>query len=270
MGAISLRYWSTGPENPPAILLHGFTGDGRSWSRVAAKMRSERTVVAVDFPGHDGRTRPATIYHDWHGVIDALALAIRKAHLHDSYLVGYSLGGRVALGLLVEHPDLFVGGTLIGASAGLRNASERAERRAQDQALIDLLTNEGIEAFVEHWESLPLFASQARVPKAWLEEQRASRLAHDAEALAGSLRTLGLGVMPDYWDSLGEIAVPVHVVAGEEDEKFRRIGQSMAAKMPCGSYGIVAQAGHNIPLEAPEQIASLIETNLKQKEGIPL
>lgn len=274
MGAFSLRYWSTGPENPPVILLHGFTGDGRSWNRVATKMRPERTVVAVDLPGHDGRTKPATAYRDWHGVIDALARSIRKAPLHDSYLVGYSLGGRVALGLLIEHPDLFVGGTLIGASAGLRLEDERVERRREDRAWIDLLNNEGIEAFVDRWESLPMFASQSRVPEEFRCEQRANRLAHDPEALAGSLETLGLGAMPNYWDELSEVRCPVHVIAGEEDEKFRRIGRSMAAKLPRGSFGLVAQSGHNIPLEAPEQIASLIETNLRtsleKKERIPL
>jgi len=173
-------------------------------------------------------------------------------------VAGYSLGGRVALGLMVRHPALVRGGTLIGAGAGLRTEAERKERATRDAKWIELLENEGIEEFIRRWEELPIFSSQKRLDAATLDAQRARRLSHSPAALAASLRALGQAVMPNYWPVLETIDMPVHLVAGGEDGKYAAIATMMAARLKHAWVTTISGTGHNVVLEKPGLLADAI------------
>ena len=190
--------------------------------------------------------------------VDRLAAWLASRTNEPVALAGYSLGGRLALGLLARHPERFCGAVLVGCHAGLRDAAARAERRAADEALADSLEREGIEAFVDRWQELPLFASQKRLPESLQAAQRARRLAHDPSGLAASLRRVGAGAMPNLWDRLASIEVPIALVVGELDTKFRALGETMAQSWPAASLEIVPGAGHNVVLEAPEHVARVM------------
>ncbi|MCP3964539.1 MAG: alpha/beta fold hydrolase [bacterium] len=234
------------------VCLHGFTGSPASWDAVVEKLPADFQVERLALSGHDHR--PPTV-DGFVEEVDRLAGLLRRP----CHLAGYSLGGRVALGLLARHPDLFTSATLIGAHPGLRTEAERRQRRAADEELSRRLKREGIEAFVDFWESLPLFVSQGSASAEALELQRAIRLGHDAHGLAHSLRALGLGAMPDYGADLERIDLPVHLMAGEADLKFARLARSMAASLPRATVEVVPSAGHNLILEAPGAVASAIE-----------
>jgi len=213
----------------PVLALHGFTGSTATMWALVRPLTETRRVAVVDLPGH-GRS----ITNDSHAfgfehTVDAVAAAIDRHHLGPAHVVGYSMGGRVALGLAVRHPGHVASLSLIGASPGLSDPVERAARRRSDNELADDLLEDGLTAFVDRWMASPLFASQVRLGADVLADARTQRLANDPDGLAGSLRGAGTGAQPSYWHDLAGIAAPVLLVVGDEDPKFRAIAMRMAA-----------------------------------------
>lgn len=230
------------------VLLHGFTGTPSSWANVAAHL--DAPVFAPLLVGHGNPAEPggATFEEE----VDRLADLVRARAFEEAHLVGYSLGARLALGLLVRHPGLFTRATLIGVNPGLDGAEARALRLASDARWLELLTVEGLERFVDEWSSQPMFASQPT-------SERTRRLQHTAAGLAVALRGLGLGVMPDWSPSLSRLRLPVTFVAGEADSKFVDLARLCAERSGQGRVEIVERSGHNVVLERPGAIASLLE-----------
>ncbi len=237
-------------------LLHGFTGSPTSFDEVRSRLGQGFTVVAPKLVGHGD---PAdALVRDFAGEVDRIAALLQEGG-PSWYVLGYSLGGRIALGLLARHPTLFAGATLIGAQPGLESDEARASRRADDERLATLLETDGIDAFIAQWEALPLFATQASLDPAVLERQRAERRAHDPRGLARSLRATGLGVMPSYWNSLGAITTPVRLAAGTLDPKFATIAREMARGMPRATVELVEGVGHNVVLERPAAVVEMLK-----------
>jgi 2-succinyl-6-hydroxy-2,4-cyclohexadiene-1-carboxylate synthase len=165
------------------------------------------------------------------------------------------MGGRIALYTALALPGLVERLVLVGASPGIADAAEREERRRADAALADRIVEIGIDAFAAEWGAQELFAGQdERVAAA----AHADRLRNTAAGLAAALRGLGTGVMPPLWDRLGELTVPVTLVAGERDAKFRAIAGRMAPAIPDCQVAVVDGAGHAAQLEQPEIVAAAI------------
>ena len=239
---------------PPLVLLHGFTGSSRSWEAHLEPLAQARgAALAVDLVGHGRSDAPAdparytfpAVVADLLGLLDRLGVGRVD-------LAGYSMGGRVALHLALAAPWRVRALVLESASPGIEDPDERARRRAHDEALAGLLEREGIEAFVRLWESQPLFATQARLPPAVREALRAERLAQRPHGLAGALRGLGAGVQAPLWGALPGLRLPVLVVAGAEDPRYRAIARRMGEALPDARAVVVEGAGHNVHLERPE------------------
>lgn len=166
-------------------------------------------------------------------------------------LVGYSMGGRIAL-----HQALRVGNrvrrlVLESASPGLATNEEREARRRADDELAARILDDGVEAFVDTWERLPLFATQRGLSDGVRSRHREGRLANDPASLAAALVGLGTGSLPSLWDRLGEVGAEVLVLVGERDDKFVEIGRKMADRMPRAQLEVVEGAGHTVHLERP-------------------
>jgi 2-succinyl-6-hydroxy-2,4-cyclohexadiene-1-carboxylate synthase len=233
------------------VLLHGFTGSSASWGErvVDGLAAAGLAPVLVDLPGH--------------GVAAARTGAPRRVTLDDAFgalaaagswptdLVGYSMGGRVALHFAAAHPERVRKLVLESASPGLETHAEREARLASDEALADFLIQSGIEAFVERWETQPLFATRAAVGASELARQRELRLQNDPAGLAAALRGLGTGALPSLWKRLGEIRIPTLLLVGALDRKFVEIARRMAAAMPDARVVEVEGAGHTVHLERP-------------------
>ncbi len=245
------------------ILLHGFTGAPRSWDLVRGEpVMSSAEVHTVTLHGHgpDWRERVSTDFED---EVRRIAEPLRALPA-PRFVCGYSLGARVSLGLLLRYPELFEAAVLIGAHPGLSDQASRAERHASDSKHAERLCIDGVDAFVDFWEGLPMFATQRRLDAARLRAQRELRLSHEAEGLASSLRTLGLAQMPDYAPHLGALRMPITLMAGALDSKFLGLARSMLEKLPSGRLEVVADTGHNLPLEAPHSVAhALREAELR-------
>lgn len=235
------------------LALHGFTGSPRSWDFLPEQPKVRRFVPAL--VGHVGSAAESRVV-DFESEVDRLAqLSADAGALH---VVGYSLGARLALGLALRHPARVSRLTLISAHPGLGSDAERAERRAADERWCELLLTRGSLAFVDAWQTQPLWATQARLDEATLLRKRDERLSHDPAGLARSLRVTGLGQMPNYRERLPQIAVPLTLCAGALDAKFRELAEQMAKTVAHAELSIVDGAGHDLLLERPEFITELI------------
>ncbi|MCL6592757.1 MAG: 2-succinyl-6-hydroxy-2,4-cyclohexadiene-1-carboxylate synthase [Alicyclobacillus sp.] len=264
-----VRWYVDDPAGPlpPLLLLHGFTGSADSWADLRARWQGRFRCIAVDLPGH-GRTRWPDV-----GAAQALSMPAAAAGLAKLMeqlgcpryaVLGYSLGGRTALALACHAPEHVAALVLESASPGLHTPAERQARREQDEALADWLEAHGIPAFVERWQALPLFASQAQLPVAVRARQRAIRFSQCAHGLAQSLRGMGTGAQPPLWDALPRLTLPVLLVTGSLDEKFCALAVAMAARLPQVEHRVVAGAGHAVHLEAPAVYADLVEAFLER------
>jgi 2-succinyl-6-hydroxy-2,4-cyclohexadiene-1-carboxylate synthase len=238
-------------HGPPLLLLHGFTGSAGTWREMREAWRGRRTV-AVDLIGHGASDAPADErrYEMKRCIADLVAL-LDALDIGRTSVLGYSMGGRVALHLALAAPERVSALVLESASPGIGEAAERAARVAADRALADEIERDGVAAFIDRWERLPLFASQQRLPEARRAALRTQRLANRAAGLANSLRGMGAGAQAPLWNRLGELAMPALLVAGDEDEKYRDIARRMSRSMPGAEAVIVPDAGHAVHLEQP-------------------
>jgi 2-succinyl-6-hydroxy-2,4-cyclohexadiene-1-carboxylate synthase len=238
------------PSSPSIMLLHGFTGAASNWRHVMAALASSHYVIAPDLLGHGSTDAPedSERYAMPAAAADLFALW-QQLGLQPLHLVGYSMGGRLALYLALAYPQMVAWLTLESASPGLDTESERAARRASDEALASRIERDGIPSFVNAWENLPLFATQTPEAKATL---RAVRLAQRPHGLANSLRGMGTGAQPSLWSRLSELSMPVHLIVGALDSKFVAINQQMQAQLPDARLTLIADAGHTVHLEQPD------------------
>lgn len=246
-------------EGPPLVLLHGFTGSATTWTPHLDAFASRFLVIAVDLPGHGDSGVPSgpACYRMEQCVADLLAL-FDRLEIAQAVLLGYSMGGRVALNLAIAAPERIRALVLESTSSGIADPDERLARRRSDAALADMIEQKGIAAFVEYWERLPLFSSQAVLPVAIRNRERAQRLANNPHGLATSLRSIGTGMMAPLHDRLGEIQIPVFLIAGELDEKYCRLGRDMAGALPTARLVVVPDAGHAVHLEQPDTFRRLV------------
>ncbi|MDE0899000.1 MAG: 2-succinyl-6-hydroxy-2,4-cyclohexadiene-1-carboxylate synthase [Longimicrobiales bacterium] len=242
------------------VLVHGFAGSSTSWPSdlVCALETAGWNPTAIDLPGHGAQqdpTRQETF--DLETVFSRIGRA-RAGALERGPLIGYSMGGRVALHYAVRHPDRVSHLILESSSPGLATEAERETRRLGDAELARRILEEGVESFVENWEVLPIFASQRRLTEEVREGQRRHRISNDAFRMAGALRGLGTGTLPSLWPALAGLDFPILLVVGEEDDKFVAIANRMDALLPSAHLVVVPDCGHAVHLEAPDVWAACV------------
>ncbi len=247
---------------PTLVLLHGFTGSAAGWgAHLDAFASAGLRVVALDMLGHGESDVPAdprryAIEHCHDDILAALtALGVAPG---EATLLGYSMGGRIALYTAARSPGYFRRLILENASPGLASAEERAARRASDAALADRIEREGVPAFVDYWEGIPLFASQRALPPERQRALRVQRLRNSPLGLANSLRGVGTGSQPALGDQLSAISLPTLVIAGALDVKYCAIAREMAAALPHAQLAIVPGAGHAVHFERPAEFDALV------------
>lgn len=263
-GGFSLNVERTG-SGPPLVLLHGFTGSATSWGPLAEMLAARNTLLALDIVGHGASGKPDELapYAIDRAARDAVAVMLAFGFRRASWL-GYSMGGRLALYVAATIPKAVERLALIGASPGLADPEERGRRRAADEELADRIEAEGVPAFVDHWEALPLFETQQRLPAGMRLAIRRGRLANDPRGLANSLRGMGTGAQPALHDQLADIEAPSLLLAGARDAKFAAIAREMEATMPNARAQLVPDAGHAAHIEKPAYCARTITAFLEE------
>ncbi|GCE17701.1 2-succinyl-6-hydroxy-2,4-cyclohexadiene-1-carboxylate synthase [Dictyobacter kobayashii] len=247
-------------DQPTVVFVHGFTGCATSWEPLLKHLATQGMhIIALEMLGHGHSSVPDdpqryTMEHcqaDILAALHTLAVPAGKA-----ILVGYSMGGRIALYTALS--GYFRAVILESASPGLASAEEREQRRRSDEALAACIEDYGIDAFVDYWERRPIFASQERLPLKARATLRQQRLRNNTRGLANSLRGVGTGAQPAIHDRLAEITVPVLLLTGEDDQKFCAVARDMAEHFPQSQHRIIPGAGHTIHFEQPEVFENIV------------
>ena len=257
---VRLSYFVTG-EGPPVTLLHGFTQSGRSWRELISRMPEGWKWIVPDLRGHGGTQTPRGAACSMDACTADLEALWDHLGVERTHLVGYSMGGRLALHVAAHRPGRVLSLLTIGAHAGLEEDA-RAGRRQGDEGLAERIERDGVEAFVSYWGSLPLFAGLERRGPAYVSEVHAERLQNHAAGLACSLRGMGAGVMEPLWSNLVRVEVPCTFVAGQLDHGYVASARRLAASVPNGRVEVVLRAGHTVHQERPDAFARLLAGHL--------
>jgi 2-succinyl-6-hydroxy-2,4-cyclohexadiene-1-carboxylate synthase len=258
---VRLNYEVIG-EGTPVTLLHGFTQAGRSWNEIISKMPDGWRWVVPDLRGHGDTGVPPGAPHTMDACTADLEMLWDHLGIAHSHLVGYSMGGRLALHVASTRPERILSLLTIGAHAGL-DEEARDSRRRGDEALAQRIEKDGLEAFVEYWSSLPLFAGLERRGPSFVAQVRAERLNNRAAGLAESLRGMGAGAMRPVWDELAGVRCPCTFVAGQLDNGYVASARRLAASVPTGRVVIVQRADHAVHMERPDAFARLLIAHLE-------
>lgn len=250
-------------SGPPVVLLHGFTSTMHTWEHVITALKENFTVIAIDLPGHGKTVTPDRSMEKC--CID-IAFILQTFHYPRVHMVGYSMGGRTALTFAQMYPKMVRSLTLESASPGLRTEQERLERKSMDEKLATRIKREGIEAFVDFWENIPLFASQKVLEQQVQARVRKERLSQKPSGLAMSLRHMGTGKQTSLWHTLQSCAVPIYLLVGAYDDKFVEINQEMVALFPDAQIDIIEGVGHAVHVEQPEVFVRHIKAFLHEQE----
>ncbi len=238
---------------PRIVMVHGFTQTKASWGRFADDLAVDHELVLLDAPGHG---ESATVMADLPAGAELLAAAGGPG----TYL-GYSMGGRFALHVALAHPELVDRLILVSSTAGIGDDAERELRRAADNALADRIEGIGVDAFLDEWLAQPMFASLGAEASAVDE-----RKTNTAGGLASSLRLAGTGTQAPLWSRLGELDMPVLLIAGADDAKFADIAHRLAEAIGSNARtAVIEGAGHSAPLEDPTTAAAVVREWLSRR-----
>jgi 2-succinyl-6-hydroxy-2,4-cyclohexadiene-1-carboxylate synthase len=270
---MTLHYTVTGePAESPLVFLHGFLGTHRDWDTTIERLQDRHLCVGIDLPGH-GKS-PALTPLTFDAAADAVVDVLDTLHLEAPALIGYSMGGRVALYTALRHPARLGALALESTSPGLADPREREGRRVRDLQMALELEESDLAAFVRRWYGQSMFASLTK-RKDLLEAVVSRRSAQNPAALAHALRALSPGVQPPLWDRLHELTIPTLLIAGEEDLKYMMIArdalirileQDSPSQTPTThALAIVQHCGHTVHLEDPHSFSCHITDFLEQR-----
>lgn len=269
------------PELPPVVLLHGFMQSSTSWNSIASSFTNRFCVYALDFIGH-GLTEKSKkaaryTYEDMAASVDYFLRKVvcaqekrgreksvhaRQAlvnHTHAkhtqikrAHVIGYSMGGRIALRLLQTSSDVLASVVLESCNLGCATETERTEAAQRNQGWVDRIQHDGMEAFVNYWETLPMFATQKEL--GWDKLLHVSRAANDPTSMVLCLQGSGKQAMPltevtlEAVRTQRQMGLPMLYIYGDKDAKSAAVAATLEAE---GVLVSVIPAGHNVHLEAP-------------------
>jgi 2-succinyl-6-hydroxy-2,4-cyclohexadiene-1-carboxylate synthase len=240
---LSSKQFGNGPR---AVLVHGFTQTHETWVDVIDSLKQNFEVIAVDAPNH-GDSCDISLN------LESGAKAIGEVGGNATY-IGYSLGGRFCLTLALAEPQLVSRLVLISTTAGIEDKEQRSERIRNDEELARRIEQIGVNQFIDEWLNQPLFAGLNNETN-----QRGVRLKNTAIGLSSSLRLCGAGRQQPTWSRLKELTMPVLVIAGANDEKYRRLAERLVSEIgDNATLKIVENSGHIPHLEQPEIFQDLM------------
>ena len=253
----SLYYEQTGSDtHPPMLLLHGFMGSSQDWAEARKRLSKKYFCISIDLPGH-GKS------HDWEwdsctfaSTANAIVTFLDKLNIPRCSLVGYSMGGRLALYLAIYFPGRFSHVVIESASPGIVDTVERLQRKSWDLEIANQLLSQKFDHFLYAWYNQSIFYSLKEHPK--FEQLLQQRQQNDPLQLAKAIQCLGSGEQEPLWDKLERLTMPVLFLAGEFDEKYRRIAENMNGRAPRLTSKVMRGCGHNIHFENPARYCKVV------------
>ncbi|KAJ1279712.1 hypothetical protein BS78_04G176000 [Paspalum vaginatum] len=266
------------------LLLHGFLGTSEDWVPMMKALSPSARVIAVDLPGHGEsqilqrhvkNSEEFTVTVQL--VADLLSKLMCRVTDGDVVVVGYSMGARIALHMALNEVHKICGVVTISGSPGLRDEASRRCRIATDKSRAQFLMSCGLECFLQTWYSGKLWASLREHPK--FDSLLRTRSKHkNVKALAKVLADISVGRQKSLWGDLKHLKMPLLIVAGEKDTKFKDISQAMRNEImnhaECGSDGrngkelcemiIIPDSGHAVHFENPLPLVRAVRKFLQK------
>jgi 2-succinyl-6-hydroxy-2,4-cyclohexadiene-1-carboxylate synthase len=250
-------------DGVPILFLHGFMGDRHDFSDVIERLSNRFCCLSLDLPGHGQNIGLDNSQYRLTETAKSVIDLLDQLCIQQCFLVGYSMGGRLALYLTVHFPDRFLKVVLESASPGLKTEAERQERVRRDRQLAARLETEDFAEFLESWYAQPLWRST----KLDLQTLRNRRLQNQPLELSKSLRGMGTGVQPSLWQELAQMRVPLFLVVGQWDEKFVGINQEMRSICQMAQLTVMPECGHNVHWEQPQAFGKRLRSFLLDRLG---
>ncbi len=263
--------WNVELENEKSgstflFLLHGFSGSSSDWKNITPQLDPSYITAAVDILGHGKSHSPADrSFYETSSLVNNLHFLIKNFTDEKVFLLGYSMGGRLALSYAVKYKQNVSGLILESASAGIESEAERIIRVENDEELAKFIEENSLESFVDYWMNIDLFKTQKKLDKEILSVIRKEKLQNNKTGLANILRGFGTGKMPYMSDLLKEVPAETLLITGGLDKKFTRINKKMVNHFPRAIQIIVKDAGHNVHLEKPKEFLLSVNRLLKIK-----
>ncbi len=233
--------------------LHGFLGSPRDWDQFG-DFGTGQGVVKADLFGADAFPEAQTMA-DW-----ADAYFARRVGAGPNYLLGYSLGGRLALPLATKFPDAWDGVVIIGANPGLDDAEARTARRAHDETWAQKFETQPWDSLLAEWDAQAVFGGRPG------DERPETN--YDRARLADALRRWSLGAQEPLWNALAALSCPLLWVAGAEDVKQQSICRRVLDTVPGAQVWVAPDAAHRVPWEQPAAFAARVHTFLAASHKI--
>lgn len=250
------HYCFSGNSDKPLILFfHGFMGNSHEFDAIVKLLANDFYCLSIDLPGH-GKTQVLnddcyTMANTADALINLLDELFDELKISQCFLIGYSMGGRLALYLMLHFPKYFHKVILESASPGLLTEKEKVERVKRDgqiaRKLVRMIAKDDFKAFLDNWYSQPIFGNIKNHGQ--FEQMIKNRLRSNPLELAKSLQFMGTGVQPSLWNNLQQNQVPLLLLAGENDAKFVDINTKMVNANEFSKLNFIKKAAHNIHLE---------------------
>ena len=259
---------------PPLLFVHGFLGEAGDWERMRALLQPALAASCFELPGHG--TAPPIAAGAGGGPARWFTAAGER--LRDActtlaappVLVGYSMGGRLALYTALRFPRAVRGLIVVAADPGNEDAAARAERLSRDEALARQLAaardEAAFTAWLQRWYEAPLFGSLRHHPH--FDDLLRRRLRGRPASLAAALRGLSVAVQPVLWEALPRLQIPALFIAGADDAKYRAVADRIATLGAPWERAVCPGAAHAVHLEQPEAVAGLIRAFVRRRTPV--
>lgn len=252
-------------QGKPVLLLHGFTGTGETWNEFTDEFKHCYQFIIPDLIGHGKTEAPLfSERYDIANVAKDLDFILNELSIKKAAVVGYSMGGRLALTFAIRYPEKVGKLVLESASPGLETAEQQLARRKSDAELAAMITNKGIMSFIDFWENIPLFASQVNLDDVQRRRIKKERLSHDPRGLANSLIGMGSGQQPSWWGHLSHLTIPVLLLTGEWDQKFVSLANRMATLFENVENITISESGHAVHVEQSQKFGKIVNRFLSK------
>ncbi|HEX9253268.1 MAG TPA: 2-succinyl-6-hydroxy-2,4-cyclohexadiene-1-carboxylate synthase [Ignavibacteriaceae bacterium] len=247
------------------LFLHGFTGCAEDWFPVFEQMPDKYNCIAMDIVGHGKSDAPGNVVnYNIESIINQIKFV--KDHLTPNkiFLLGYSMGGRIALSYASVYPEDLKGLILESSSAGIKNDEERQKRYEEDLKIAEFIETHTLEEFIEMWQDQELFNTQRRFSNDKLKKFKKKKASGSKIGYANSLKGFSTGIMPPVHDKLKKIPLKVLLITGDLDSKFTGINARLAKRFFKAKHKIVRNSGHNTHLEDSKRFIEIVLNYLGQ------
>lgn len=270
VGSLSYQVYEFGDVKSSIVMvaLHGFTGSGLIFEQFSARFKSLGIrLIAVDLPGHGNTITPDSAeIHTYEAQITNLSSLLSTLNIPKFHLLGYSMGGRIALHYALNHPDKIISLILESTNNGISNDNDRIERVSRDEKLSEQIM-QNYPDFLLKWNRLPIFKSPPKAQKTQIESFKKIQLNQDPIQMALSMREFSPGKIPYVYDELTLISCPVLAITGKNDQKYSELWKSLIYKFQNGDHINIENSGHRVHLDQPviyiDTIMNFIKSTIK-------